>query len=198
MTKEPKNKDYWQLVWLKFKTGDRLAFQEIYLEFIDHLFAYGAKITTNRELLKDCIQDLFMDLYKYNPNLNNAELLEFYLYKSLKHLIIKRLHSESRLESIHPDYNSFELTFFAEADGYQDSTGNDLIESLQMILRTLDDKKRELLFLKFYSGLNYNEIGDLLNLKPDTVKKQVYRIMQHLQVKFRSKILQLLFVCCRT
>ncbi len=173
-----------QLVWLKFTTGDRSSFEELYMEFADHLFAYGSKITTDRELLKDCIQDLFIDLYKYRPKLKNPELLEFYLYKSLKRSIIKRLQKDKHLLSLNQEFNSFDLIFSIENEGFHDDSPDDHLESLQKALSTLDDKKRELLFLKFNSSLNYNEIGNLLNIKPDTAKKQVYRIIQYLRDNF--------------
>ena len=195
LAQDARNKDYWQLVLLKFKTGDRDSFEEIYNEFADQLFAYGAKITTDRELLKDCIQDLFIDLYKYNPTIRNAELLEYYLYKSLKRLIIKKLKKDKRLEGFGYEHSSFNLIFSAETDSFPEELINEQIELLQKALKTLDDKKRELLFLKFDSGLNYNEIGDLLDMKPDTVKKQVYRILQYLRGNFGPKILELLFMC---
>lgn len=195
MAQNSRNKDYWQLVLMKFKTGDRDSFEEIYNEFADQLFAYGAKITTDRELLKDCIQDIFIDLYKYNPNIKNPELLEFYLYKSLKRLIVKKLNKDKRLQGLGNDHSSFDLIFSSETDYFPEELMNEQINLLQKALKTLDEKKRELLFLKFDSGLNYNEIGDLLDMKPDTVKKQVYRILQYLRGNFGSKILELLFVC---
>ena len=195
MAQNTRNKDYWQLVLMKFKTGDRDSFEEIYNEFADQLFAYGAKITTDRELLKDCIQDLFIDLYKYNPNIKSPELLEFYLYKSLKRLIIKKLKKDKRLEGFGYEQSSFDLILSAETDSFPDELMNEQIELLQKALKTLDDKKRELLFLKFDSGLNYSEIGDLLDMKPDTVKKQVYRILQYLRGNFGPKILELLIMC---
>jgi RNA polymerase sigma factor (sigma-70 family) len=195
LAQNSRNKDYWQLVLMKFKTGDRDSFEEIYNEFADQLFAYGAKITTDRELLKDCIQDIFIDLYKYNPNIKNPELLEFYLYKSLKRLIVKKLNKDKRLQGLGNDHSSFELIFFAETDSFPEELMNEQINLLQKALKTLDEKKRELLFLKFDSGLNYIEIGDLLGMKPDTVKKQVYRILQYLRGNFGAKILELLLMC---
>lgn len=198
MIKDSRDKDYWQFVWSKFKAGDRDSFEEIYTEFVDYLFAYGSKITSDRDLLKDCIQDLFMDLYKYSPSLKNPELLEFYLYKSLKRSLVKRLQKEQRLERFDQDCHYFDLVFSSESDDFQNDLKNEQLESLQKILRTLDDKKRELLFLKFNSGLNYSEIGELLDLKPDTVKKQVYRTIQFLRENYGPKMMELFFLCCRT
>lgn len=198
MAKNLRNKDYWQVVWLKFTDGDRNAFEEIYREFADALFAYGIRITPNRELLKDCIQDLFIDLYKYRPDIKNPELLEFYLYKSLKRSIVKKLQKEKNWQSLNQESDSFDLVFSAEASGFQNELEEENLASLQKVLKTLDDKKRELLFLKFNSSLNYNEIGTLLNIKPETAKKQVYRTLQYLRDNFASKLIELFFLCFRT
>ena len=53
------DKEYWQIIWENFKAGDRQAFETIYSEFIDRMFAYGSKITRNHALLEDTIQDFF-------------------------------------------------------------------------------------------------------------------------------------------
>ena len=62
---------------MRFRSGDRNAFSEIYEEFSDNLFAYGSKITHDRELLKDCIQDVFYNLYQYNLKLDYPVYLFF-------------------------------------------------------------------------------------------------------------------------
>jgi RNA polymerase sigma factor (sigma-70 family) len=64
-------------------------------------------------------------------------------------------------------------------------------------LENLDAKKRELLFLKFNSGLTYNEIGELLDCKPDTVKKQVQRILKFLRGKLGEDFMELFVVFFR-
>jgi RNA polymerase sigma-70 factor (ECF subfamily) len=62
---------------------------------------------------------------------------------------------------------------------------------LQDELKNLTAQKRELLFLKFNSGLSYKEIGELLKCKPDTAKKQVYRILDYLRNKLGKDFLHL-------
>jgi RNA polymerase sigma factor (sigma-70 family) len=193
------NRDHWKIVWEKFKTGDRQAFDEIYQEFADQLFAYGAKITTDHELLKDCIQDLFIDLYRYNKNMNTPEYLEFYLFKSLRRLIIKHLKKENKLTSFSEnEHLPFNLKFDLEDDLIQHESENARLTSLQQLLQSLDPQKRELLFLKFNSGLSYVEIGGILDLKPDTVKKQVYRLLDYLREHFGAQLMELFIICFRT
>ncbi|WP_321373075.1 sigma-70 family RNA polymerase sigma factor [uncultured Draconibacterium sp.] len=189
--------EYWQLVWNKFKSGDKIAFKTIYNEFSDSLFSYGARITSDRELLKDSIQDLFINVYSYGSNLRNPELLEFYLYKTLKRIIVNKLVEKKQFSSIQESPSVFDLKFSIEDQKFGDE--EDLtIKVLQKEISDLKPSKRELLFLKFNSNLTYVEIGKLLNLKPNTVKKQVYRILKHLRRKIGAEIAVFFSMCYRT
>ncbi|MGC9354582.1 MAG: RNA polymerase sigma factor [Mariniphaga sp.] len=172
-------KEYWDLIWEKFRAGDRRAFETIYSEFVDALFAYGLKMTPHRALVEDAIQDTFLDVYNYGNRLRKPESLEFYLYKTLKRIVIRKLKEKYRFA--HPDdfIVQFDLVFpleETELEEMEEQTG-----MLKNELKNLDAKKRELLFLKFNSGLTYKEIGELLDCKPDTVKKQVHRILKFLR-----------------
>lgn len=185
----------WAEVWMQFKSGDPKAFSKIYEEFIDNLFAYGSKITTDRELLKDCIQDVFYNLYRYNIQLNHPEYLEFYLFRSLRNILIRKLGKSRKETFLAADgMVQFDLKFQAEQDHPDTEFDEIQLKTLLQILGTLDSEKRELLFLKFYTGLNYAEIGQLLGINPDTAKRQVYRLLNFLRMRYGKQLLQLLLV----
>lgn len=186
--------EYWQMVWNNFKAGDRDAFQTIYNEFVDALFSYGHKITSDRDLVKDSIQDLFIDVYTYGSKLNKPESLEFYLYKTLKRIIIRKLIEQKKHTSVEELKNLFELEFYSDevaSNGEQEEQFTELKKELS----NLTPSKRELLFLKFNSGLTYEEIGKILDVKPNTVKKQVYRLLDQLRKNIEPKVLVLFLMC---
>lgn len=189
-------REYWQLVWEKFRNGDREAFKTIYSEFIDSLFAYGSKITYDKELLKDAIQDLFIDIYTYGSKLRQPELLEFYLFKSLKRNIIKKSKETQRFTSTKELLEKFNLEFTIEEEVFGDDSDKKLL-ALQKEISNLNSQKKELLFLKFNSGLNYEEIGKILDIKPDTAKKQVHRLLKHIREKLDTTFVELFTICCR-
>ena len=189
--------EYWQLVWNKFKSGDQSAFKTIYNEYSDSLFSYGARFTSDRELLKDAIQDLFINIYTYGSNLKKPELLEFYLFKTLKRIIIRKLSEKQHYSSIQEIPSIFNLIFSIEEESFDDEDDK-AIQLLQREVSELKPSKRELLFLKFNSNLSYVEIGKLLDLKPDTVKKQVYRILKQLRRKISAEIAVFLLMCSKT
>jgi RNA polymerase sigma factor (sigma-70 family) len=188
-------KEYWQIIWEKFRAGDRRAFEVIYNEFVDSLFSYGSRITSHRALLEDGIQDLFLDVYTYGGALRKPESLEFYLYKTLKRIIIKKLKEKYRWAHPEAFMEHFDLKFPLE-----ENLPEELDEHAGMLrkeLETLDAGKRELLFLKFNTGLTYNEIGALVDCKPDTVKKQVNRLLNLLRKKLGEDFLNLFVMCVR-
>lgn len=190
-----KDRAHWLEVWIRFRSGDQVAFSEIYEEFIDSLFAYGSKITRDRELVKDCTQDIFIDLQRLQPDLHHPEYIEFYLYKSLKNAIFQKLKENQRTNNqAIEEIAGFDLQFSVEQDDQDTESDHFRKEKLKSILQTLDPQKRELLFLKFSTGLNYVEIGHLLGLNSDTVKKQVYRILDNLRGKYGSQLMELLMI----
>jgi len=190
-----RDRSQWLRVWNRFRSGDRYAFSEIYEEFADVLFAYGSKITHDRELLKDCIQDLFYNLHAYNIHLKHPEYLEFYLFRSLKNDIIRKVRKNFNEASLTDEgMFQFDLKFQIEQDSNDMESDEIRIEALRKILLNIDPQKRELLFLKFSTGLNYSEIGELVGMNPDAVKKQVYRTLDSLRNKFGDKLLALLMI----
>lgn len=193
-----KDRNQWIDVWRRFRLGDRFAFSEIYEEFADVLFAYGIKITSDRELVKDCIQDLFYNIYRYNIKLQQPEYLEFYLFRSLKNDLVRKIKNKNQQSSL-TDENVvlFDLKFLAEHENHEHESDELRIEALRKILETISPQKREMLFLKFSTGLNYAEIGEIVEMKADAVKKQVYRTLDDLRDRFGDKLLSLFTILIR-
>lgn len=188
-----RDRNQWIEVWRRFRLGDRFAYSEIYEEFVDVLFAYGSKITNDRELLKDCIQDLFYNLYRYNIKMQRPEYLEFYLFRSLKNDIVRKIKNDRQRASLtEENVVLFDLKFQAEHDYHEIESEELRVDALRKILQTITPQKREMLFLKFSTGLNYAEIGEIVGLSADAVKKQVYRTLDDLRGRFGEKLLTLL------
>jgi RNA polymerase sigma factor (sigma-70 family) len=91
----------------------------------------------------------------------------------------------------------FDLKFLAEHENHEHESDELRIEALRKILETISPQKREMLFLKFSTGLNYAEIGEIVEMKADAVKKQVYRTLDDLRDRFGDKLLSLFTILIR-
>lgn len=89
--------------------GDDDAYASLYEEYVQDLYQYGLCFTSDTELVKDCIQDLFVYLYANRSHLEISCQVKTYLLVSLKHNICRSLLRSQKYDSIEE-----EIPFLAE------------------------------------------------------------------------------------
>ncbi|WP_340114695.1 RNA polymerase sigma factor [Maribellus mangrovi] len=192
MNKQTNKVKDWRQTWLKFKEGDMDAFNRIYVAYFDKLHAYGSKLTNDNSILEDSIQELFLQLYTRRSKLANDVNLEYYLLKSLKLTIYQRLRRKGRMvfSGLARD-DSESGSFIFKLENEEELSEDESNKQLRKVLGELDQKQRELLYLKFYNSLSYKEIGEILGINPDSAKKQVYRIIKKIKQNLNGFSLEL-------
>jgi RNA polymerase sigma factor (sigma-70 family) len=156
------------VLWDSFRNGNESAFIRIYETYFDRLFAYGWRICMNEELVKDSIQDMFIDLRKYRRNLGSTDSIKFYLFKCLKRIIIKEEGKwYSNLDEIDNSY-FFDFTFSHEKFLIDRQIDEEKKEELNKAIALLSPRKREVIYYFFYEGLNYQQIQEIMKL--DNIK----------------------------
>ena len=170
-----KDRFQWQEVWSRFRSGDQDAFSEIYQKFIDALFAYGCKMTRDRELVKDCIQELFFRIWKNEIDLAQISYLKSYLIIGLRRQILNML----ELKFYHVDKikleDHFLIEFSAEDYFIQNQFEDDQRNSVIQALNKLSIKQREAIYLRYFEELEYAEIAEVMNINLQSAKNNVQR-----------------------
>ncbi|MBT3384964.1 MAG: sigma-70 family RNA polymerase sigma factor [Prolixibacteraceae bacterium] len=167
------------IVWESFLSGDKEAFAFLYNLHVDELYCYGTKLSMNKELVKDAIQEVFLDLYlKREKNKTNPENLKYYLILSLKRNLIKKLKRLRKL--VHDETNEllFEPEYSVEKTIIDRELSVDVKRRVSNALNQLPPKQKEALYLRFNESLEYNEIAEILNISIESVRKQVYRALK--------------------
>ena len=104
-----------QVVWDEFIRGNEAAFIFIYDKYFDTLFKYGSQFTADRGLIKDAIQDVFLELINKRRKLSSTNSIKFYLFKSLKRSVFHQLKRNRRLEfNDQPYHKDFPITLSVE------------------------------------------------------------------------------------
>lgn len=171
------------------------AFQKIYNGFLENLYAYGSKLTSNISVVEDSIQELFLEMYTHRKNLSETDNLEYYLLKALRRIIFHKLKKENRFQSLeNSDLGAFNIDFEIEKNN-PDDIQQGKIDLIKKSLASLTPKNREILYLKFYRGLSYQQIGEMLDMQPDSAKKQVYRVIARLKDDLGKQLLEFFFLC---
>lgn len=182
---------YWKDIWVKFKDGDIKAFELIYNGHVDFLYSYGTKMTADTELVEDAIQDLFLYLLSRKENLSDPNYIRYYLLKAFKRILLEKIRKENIwLKESAADAISFDFSIDLDSALIKERK----LELIEELVDQLDSQKKEVIFLKFHSGLNYNEIAGIVGIQPASVKKMVYRIISSFREVLKDKVLELLFI----
>ena len=60
-------------------------------------------------------------------------------------------------------------------------------QKLQQVCKDLTQREREVLFLKYYEGMSYSEIEQILGLEYQTVRNYMYRAIERLRKIFEEE-----------
>lgn len=167
-------------LWLKFKNGSEADFTLLYQNYAPTMFRYGSKLSKDRELIKDAIQQVFFNLWKSRENVSTPTSIKNYLLKSLRCEVIKKLTRGVTHEVLSEDY-SYESAASYEADLIDLQAAATNKERISLVLAQLPARQREVIFLKYFSNLKYEEIAAVMGIEQQSVYKLTYKAIEKLQ-----------------
>jgi len=187
-------------LWRRFKEGNDHAFYLLYDQYADNLYKYGSHFSKDKDFIQDCIHDLFLDLYKYRKKLSETDNVQFYLYRSLRRIIHKEqvrvipLVYEEMIKSQNDSpvfsYEDYLIASETEAEDHK---------VLHDAMKTLSNRQREALSLKFEHNRPYPEIAEIMDISVESARTIIYRALKELRKCMEEKHLsiQLLFFLSR-
>lgn len=186
----PSNKsvDNISQLWSRIKLGDVEAFHLLYDEYVDALYEFGIQYTRDKDYVKDCIHDLFLDIYKYRKKLADVDNVKYYLFKSLKRKINKKFTSKLTLFST--DDRKHEITSVdssIEESIIENEDSAEINAKLSYALTSLSQKQRKGISLKFDEKKSYEEIAGILGISIESVRTLIYRAMKKLRNEIEVK-----------
>ncbi|MDR1221274.1 MAG: RNA polymerase sigma factor [Tannerella sp.] len=170
------------LYWQQFlEKGDNNSFSIIYNHYVDELYSYGVHLGFQDEICKDAIQDVFYKLYISRKKLHHIKKLSAYIFKFYKNRLIDITRKNERTENI----DSFDGDISIQNTILDDIIDVENLETVKKKVKSLLDKlskqQREMIYMKYIYGLNYEEISKVLGINTDSVRKFMCRTMKKLR-----------------
>lgn len=170
-------------IWDKFREGNTSAFEMIYERHIKVLANYGNRMSGDAEMVKDAIQDMFVDLWRNRITLGSTDSIKFYLIKAFRRNLIKKIVTAKKSDAhvdVHSTFDgSFELAH--DISIIQMEIEESKLNELNTQLDNLSPRQKETLFLRFYSGLNYTEISKTMGIRQQSAYNMVFRALEILR-----------------
>lgn len=171
-------------LWNRFKNGEEKAFDELTQRRYRNLFNYALRFTDDRELVKDCIQDLFLELWNRREFIVDTPYVTIYLIKSLRNNLFRKLKQIGKKVYVRADEQSLGAFTDGQTIELEWITSELCVENeqnLKKAIQALPQRQQEVIFLKFYQGFSNDNIAHIMNVESQTVSNFLYRALTQLR-----------------
>ncbi|KAA9346634.1 RNA polymerase sigma factor [Larkinella humicola] len=181
-------------LWHQFREGDEVALGELAERYYKRLYGYGSKFSRDREAIKDCIQDLFLEIWDKRHTISEPDSVKLYLLVSIRRRILRRKTGDKWLEQ------SEELDFDAAVVGdlpietaiIEDETSQHYVRKLQQLIPQLSRRQQEIIYLRFYENLDNEAIAEVMSLSRGAVANLLWRALKELKEYWYAGLLLLM------
>ncbi|MES1214752.1 MAG: sigma-70 family RNA polymerase sigma factor [Bacteroidota bacterium] len=183
------DQDYDCMLWKTFRNGDKDAYAMLYHRYFKFLVESSLRISSDKDLIKDCIHDLFVEIWKNKLNLDIPRSVKAYLCISIQRKIIRQV-KKTRLWLSHSDFKGImdtEIDYSIEKKIISEQLRLERQNSVYKAMDTLTKRQKEAVYLKFYANLSYPEIASKMAISTDSIYNLVSKAIDNMQVEM-SKI----------
>jgi RNA polymerase sigma factor (sigma-70 family) len=152
--------------WKLFIGGQDAFFKQLFDIYYKELCDFGFRLCTDKELVRDSVQDIFVKIWTNRNGLQEVKSIRSYLFTALRNTLINHYNSpRSKTASLEDDvlpvfmleYSPEELLIGREND-------SENLRKVVAALNTLSARQKECIYLKYYSGLDYDDIAAIMGI----------------------------------
>lgn len=162
-----------------FSAGDHDAFEALYQTYMRGMVQYGYKICPDLEIVKDCIQDLFVELWESREKVATIRDLRRYLFKSLRNKLFFSFKERMKKQILEPMEDSEDSV---EAILIEDETKAFRLAQLEAALEKLPKRQQEALHLRYKLRLSNESIAEIMGLNYHSAYKLIYSGLKNLRL----------------
>lgn len=170
-------------LWHNFKQGNEEAYAYIYNTYFFILFNYGRQFCSSKDLVKDCIQDLFVELWEKRERLADTDAIKYYLFKCLRRKITRKV-SKHHFVAVDDKIiisEAFPMVLPLEYHMIEARKEKEKVQQLQQAVNALSARQREVIFLTFYENLTQQQVASVLAVEVKTVRNLLCKSIKALR-----------------
>lgn len=186
-------------IWNKFiLDGNTDALSQIYFHYYDCLFDYGLKHATDKQLVEDTIQNVFISFIKFRERIGSVKNLTGYLISAFRRQLYLDLNKQKKtIPTEQFPQEHFDYFRCPEQDLSDVENKERLYSTIEQCVSKLTDKQREIIFLRFEREIPYEEIAQILNISVESCYKSSYRSIKIIKSEVEKMMVKAgnIFLC---
>lgn len=182
-------------LWHQSQGGDSLAFCQLADKQYRTLFNYACNFTTDREFIKDAIQDLMIHIWERRQNIQ-IQFVTIYFLRALRNQLMQEFR---RSNGSHPFLDIDEAHQVSDYQTVEtEIERKELLSENQVKVRCaieeLPRRQKEAVFLKYFEGMDNEQIADLMQVNRQSVANLLFKAITALKQHIHP-ISNLLLLC---
>lgn len=148
---------------LAFKSGEALAFRELFDRYKNPIYGFVRRRINDPGRAEEITQDVFLALVQHRNGYEVTASFRTYLYRIALNRIASELRKKKESEPLPEDVPA--------------AAGGDpaVVQQVREALAQLEPAQREIVLLREYQGLSYEEIAAVLKVPVGTVRSRLFR-----------------------
>lgn len=181
-------------VWRSFKNGDKSAFGVLYRTYAVELLNYGNRISSDRALIEDSIQDLFFELWQNRERISETTSVKFYLFKALRYKIHRKMKTDGffNLADIERHYNDLSCASHeSKLIGLEVQSLQ--MENLKTLIKQLPKRQQEAINLRYYHNFSNEEVAQIMGVNYQSACNFIFVALRKLKLNLKVAVTSLTF-----
>ena len=179
------------LLWKRFLEGDSSAYTQIYNRTVQDLFRFGLLYTSDKELIKDCIHDVFVKIHMNRAKLAPTDNIAAYLTVALKNTLFNALKKTTdslsfdeigeREETVDESPSTPETIYINNEPEKQ------VQATVHTMMSVLTDRQREIIYYRYIKEMSIDEISKVTDMNNQSVSNSIQRALGRIRDLFKRK-----------
>jgi len=172
-------------IWQQIKNGEKAGMEGLYLKYSQQLFKFGISIKGDRNFIKDCIHEVFVNIWKYRESIPATDNVKLYLFKCLSNRIYKEIAIDKRRYS-QVSIDHLEISEAGDAidsDTAFSEIGDKKRIRLLNALENLPTRQKEVIQLLFFENETYEDTSIIMGINVQSVYNLAWKAISNLKKK---------------
>ncbi|GAB3327717.1 sigma-70 family RNA polymerase sigma factor [Larkinella ripae] len=181
-------------LWNDLVLGNEQALGSLMRLHYRSLLNYGQKFIRDEEFLKDCIQELFIEIWNRKLTLSSPDNVKAYLFTSLRRKVYREVQKHQLFvhhESADAEDSGLHVEFSPEWWLIEEESLAERTRKLGHLLNLLPKRQREVIYLKYYQELSREEIAQVMTISPQTVSNLIHLAFTNLRDRIKTVAISL-------